>query len=88
MSSNNAGFHFHIRPSGDGWSWQAIDADGQVRDAGAAPTKAVAAACVIRMIARSLHPDQDVPRPRASDNPNEKIPDAGRRGLRDRARFS
>ena len=58
MSSDNGGFRFQIKPAGSGWSWAAFDSAGEVCARGAAPTKAIAAAFVIRTIARSLAPDQ------------------------------
>jgi hypothetical protein len=44
---------FSIRPRRGGWSWAAIDPEGRVRDQGDAPTRALAAAFVIRAIARA-----------------------------------
>lgn len=46
-------FSFSIKPMGQEWSWAAIDDCGRVRAQGSAPTKAIAAAFVIRTIARS-----------------------------------
>jgi len=55
MPDANA-YGFRIRPHGEAWRWDAIDAKGQVLDSGAAPTKAVAAALVIRALARGAGP--------------------------------
>lgn len=48
-----AQFGYRIAPCDEGWAWKAYDRAGQVQASGAAPTKAIAAACVIREIARS-----------------------------------
>ena len=56
-SSENGGFRFQIKLAGEGWSWAAIGPAGEVCARGAAPTKAIAAAFVIRTIARSMHPE-------------------------------
>jgi hypothetical protein len=48
-----AGFKYRIRPDTRGWRWTTFDPDGRVCDQGAAPSRAVAAAFVIRHIARS-----------------------------------
>jgi len=45
-------YGFRIHPHGDRWNWAAIDRKGQVLESGAAPTKAVAAAMVIRALSR------------------------------------
>ena len=45
-------FGYQIRPAGDGWAWVAYDLDGQVQARGWAPQKVLAAACVIRALAR------------------------------------
>ena len=51
-------FGYRIRPCETGWLWIAFDAAGAVRERGRAPTKALAAACVIRAIARRIESDQ------------------------------
>ena len=53
MVVSKAGMGFSIRPRRGGWSWAAIDPEGRVRDQGDAPTRALAAAFVIRAIARA-----------------------------------
>lgn len=58
-TSGNEGFRFLIRPADSGWTWATIDAAGEVCARGAAPTKALAAAYVIRAIARSLNPEHE-----------------------------
>lgn len=50
MDTQNYGFR--IRPNGELWTWMAMDDNGQVLASGSAPTKAVAAALVIRALAR------------------------------------
>ena len=50
---SEAEFGYRIEPCDEGWAWRAYDSSGEVQASGAAPTKAVAAACVIREIARS-----------------------------------
>ena len=50
---DHASFGYRIRETADGWSWATLDPAGKVRDRGDAPTKALAAAFVIRAIARS-----------------------------------
>lgn len=52
MARGGAEFGYRIRPCAAGWSWTAFDAGGGVQERGEAPTKAMAAACVIRAIAR------------------------------------
>jgi len=52
MARGGAEFGYRIRPCAAGWSWTAFDAGGAVQERGEAPTKAIAAACVIRAIAR------------------------------------
>ena len=51
-------FRFRIRPDGDAWLWATVDLQGRVRRQGSAPTRAIAAALVIRAIAGdALPPD-------------------------------
>lgn len=52
--SNSVGYSFSIRPEAQGWSWVAIDSRGAIRARGTAPSRAVAAAYVIRTIARDV----------------------------------
>jgi hypothetical protein len=54
---DHACFGYRIREEGAGWSWTTFDLAGRVQARGHAPNKAVAAACVIRMLARSAIPD-------------------------------
>ncbi|HEY9217363.1 MAG TPA: hypothetical protein VIO94_04890 [Phenylobacterium sp.] len=56
--SLEAEFGYRIAPCDEGWAWTAYDEAGEVRAEGAAPTKAMAAACVIREIARKI-PSED-----------------------------
>jgi hypothetical protein len=52
-SSDPACFGYQIRCVDDGWAWIAFDCEGAVAARGWAPEKALAAACVIRALARS-----------------------------------
>lgn len=52
MFRNDAAFGYRIRPSAGGWAWTTFDLSGGVTERGHAPSKAVAAACVIRALAR------------------------------------
>lgn len=50
-------FAFSIGPApGAGWWWRALQEDGRVAE-GACPTRAVAAACVIRVLTRRRRAD-------------------------------
>jgi len=53
----HAGYGFRIAKTRAGWTWAALDADGRPIESGAAPNRAVAAACIIRVIARNEAPD-------------------------------
>lgn len=57
MRTDAAGYGFRIIRTPAGWRWAAYDTDGRAIEAGAAPSRAAAAACVIRVIARSEAPD-------------------------------
>lgn len=59
---DHASFGYRINKGEDGWTWTTFDLSGRVTVRGHAPTKAVAAACVIRALARSAVPGADVPR--------------------------
>lgn len=53
----SSGFRFRITPSACGWSWATYDTHrGTKLSEGTAATKAQAAACVIRFIARNSEP--------------------------------
>ena len=56
MISSVNGLRYAIKPCRQGWSWTVFDADGSARVRGEGPTRAVAAACVIRCIARDAAP--------------------------------
>lgn len=56
MARRDAEFGYKIRPCAAGWAWTAYDAGGGVHERGEAPTKAIAAAYVIRAIARQAVP--------------------------------
>jgi hypothetical protein len=45
-------FGFKIEPVSEGWRWVTFAKDGDVALSGVAPTKAVAAACIIRALTR------------------------------------
>lgn len=66
MRANAAGYGFRISETRSGWAWAAYDTDGRAIETGAAPNRAVAAACVIRVIARSEAPDAAPARRRAA----------------------
>ena len=52
--TSHPGFRFKISPAASGWSWTTYDAKrGQKLSEGTAATRAQAAACVIRFIARN-----------------------------------
>lgn len=57
MHADAAGYGFRISKTQAGWTWAAYGADGRPIESGAAPNRAVAAACIIRVIARSEAPD-------------------------------
>jgi hypothetical protein len=44
-------FGYRVREVESGWRWTAFDACGRVRAEGIAPSRAAAAACVIRILA-------------------------------------
>jgi hypothetical protein len=48
-----AAFGFDVAKAPDGWRWTAYDNLGRVAAEGVAPTKAVAAACLIQELART-----------------------------------
>ena len=50
---DHASFGYRIRKTSEGWVWSTLDAAGAVRVRGEAPSKAMAAALVIRALARS-----------------------------------
>lgn len=66
MRADAAGYGFRITRTPAGWRWAAYDTDGRALESGAAPNRAVAAACVIRVIARSEAPDAAPARRRAT----------------------
>jgi hypothetical protein len=52
---NDTGFNWSIATADDGWIWMLKDRDSaQILVAGRAPTRAVAAAMVVRAIARGM----------------------------------
>jgi hypothetical protein len=50
MTTHNLGYR--IRKTSTGWSWETLRRDGSVQNAGFAPSKAVAAAWIIRDLAQ------------------------------------
>lgn len=62
-AAHDAGYGFRVSKTSAGWTWTAYDAHGRALETGAAPSRAAAAACVIRVIARSHEPDE-APAPR------------------------
>jgi hypothetical protein len=55
---DHASFGYRIRETAGGWAWSTLDSSGRVQARGEAPSKAVAAAFVIRALARSALPDE------------------------------
>jgi hypothetical protein len=55
-SAHQASFGYQIRPADGGWTWMTFDLAGEVQERGWAPQKALAAACVIRALAREAAP--------------------------------
>jgi hypothetical protein len=53
---DDASFGYRICKGEGGWTWTTFDLAGQIVVTGHAPTKAVAAACVIRALARAALP--------------------------------
>ncbi|MDB5467319.1 MAG: hypothetical protein JWQ46_2081 [Phenylobacterium sp.] len=56
-SRDDTCFGYRIRATETGWDWMAFDMAGQVQERGHAPDKALAAACVIRALARAACDD-------------------------------
>ena len=52
--------NYVIKPRGSAWAWTAFKADGCIAGRGVSPSRQVAAACVIRCIARSAAPETSV----------------------------
>ncbi len=48
---------YRIQPAPGGWAWRTVDGAGRTVEKGVAQSRAVAAACIIRSIARSLEPE-------------------------------
>ena len=59
MPAASAAFGFRVAKTRSGWTWAAYDADGRAVETGAAPNRAAAAACVIRVIARNQAAAED-----------------------------
>jgi hypothetical protein len=59
---DHANFGYHIRRGEGGWTWTTFDLAGRAEMRGHAPTKALAAACVIRALARASAPVAEAPR--------------------------
>lgn len=55
-AQNEATFGYRIRWTEEGWDWTTFDLAGQVAASGRAPSKAVAAAYVVRALARAAAP--------------------------------
>lgn len=45
-------YGYRLKEDGGAWTWSILDDDGAVKRQGEAPTKAIAAACVIRQLLR------------------------------------
>lgn len=54
--ANETCFGYRICPTEQGWSWVAFDPAGEIQERGTAPSRAIAAACVIRALARAAAP--------------------------------
>jgi|GEM_PF-6038963 len=52
-SSEDPCFGYKIHPAADGWAWVTFDLQGCVQEEGWAPQKAVAAALIVRALARA-----------------------------------
>lgn len=66
MARRAAEFGYTIEPCAAGWAWTAFDTRGAVQERGEAPTKAIAAACVIRVIARQAAPAENSAKSKAA----------------------
>ena len=52
---NHSGYHWTIRPTDHDWLWEVREREGgQLSSAGRAPSRAVAAAMVVRALARGV----------------------------------
>ncbi|MCR5875288.1 hypothetical protein LRS10_14500 [Phenylobacterium sp. J426] len=58
-AAQDDGYGFRIARTSAGWQWTAFDVAGRPLETGAAPNRATAAACVIRVIAREHAPGLD-----------------------------
>lgn len=58
---DDASFGYRFNKVSDGWTWTTYALGGEVTMRGHAPTKAVAAACVIRSLASRSRPVQTLP---------------------------
>src|SRR5690606_8685739 len=57
---HHPGYNWNIRPANEGWLWQVCEPDGgRVVATGDAPSRAVAAALVVRALARGVIAPQD-----------------------------
>lgn len=56
MSSSGNYLRFSVRPVDGGWAWSVRDPNGRETAAGKAPERALAAALVLREIARTTTP--------------------------------
>ena len=65
--SHPDGFEFKIRPAGAGWSWATYDNSGEKLVGGETPTRAEAAACVIRSIATRAGTEEERQAPRTAE---------------------
>lgn len=53
---SSEGRKFLLTPGPAGWAWAVTTMDGEVEERGACPTKAAAAACIVRATVRRLAP--------------------------------
>jgi hypothetical protein len=61
-AARRPGYGFKVLETAAGWSWTAYDREGRPVEQGAAPSRAAAAACIIRVIARAAEPQDAAPR--------------------------
>lgn len=52
MTVHRKTFHFSIQRAATAWRWKTLDSDGVTLASGLAPSRKLAAACVIRALAR------------------------------------
>jgi len=61
MPTTATPFAYRLHATPEGWSWRAFDPGGAVEAQGVAPTRAVAAACIVRALADRALRDRKAP---------------------------